>query len=147
MFASKQDTLSIRVKSAGYVITFLRLWRQWVKNTTGLTLQKHFITREAFQDIALSCHAFVLMLMFHRDKAPDHPATPWKMGSNCVEDLFASLGGMVMHKRVYTIMEATQTVSTQNRINSFTRMLNGAAKRPNRRMDESWDEALRTGSS
>ena len=144
MFASKQDTLSIRVKSAGYVITFLRLWRQWVKNTTGLTLQKHFITREAFQDIALSCHAFVLMLMFHRDKAPDHPATPWKMGSNCVEDLFASLGGMVMHKRVYTIMEATQTVSTQNRINSFTRMLNGAAKRPNRRMDESWDEAPRT---
>ena len=60
IFTSHQDSITHRVTSAGYVVSFLRLWRQWVLHQEGMCIGKNFMTREAFIDTKLSCHAFVL---------------------------------------------------------------------------------------
>ena len=96
---SKKQTISARIKSAAFVVTFLRLWRQWVKRTPGLTLANNFITREAFQDTLISCHFFVTMIMLHRDFTPDIALDLSRVGTDCVEDLWSAIGGMVLNKR------------------------------------------------
>jgi hypothetical protein len=145
IFTSHVASMSIRVESAAYVVTLLRLWRQWVRNTNGKLLSRDFITREAFTDVVLSCHAFVLMVMCQRDLAPMYPATPWKMGSNVVEDLFALCGGFVMHKRVYSILDACHTISTRYKAMMATATSGVEAAWYNRRLREQWDEDPNAG--
>ena len=145
IFTSHQDSIAHRVKSAGYVVSFMRLWRQWIIHEEGMHIGKNFITREAFIDTKLSCHAFVLAVMLHRELAPDHPMIPARMGSNVVEDVFAELGGWNMNKRVYSILDAIETLTTKLKIGAIQSMSGIRAVRHNRRLDEQWDDKPREG--
>ena len=94
----------------------------------------------------MSCHHVVLLLMAHRDLAPDHPATLHVnvTGSNPCEDLFSSLGSFVANKRVYTKLEAQHTITSVNMTGNMTTALavEGGVHIPrlNKRLWESWDE-------
>jgi predicted SprT family Zn-dependent metalloprotease len=114
MFLSKKKSIESHIKSAGYIVTYLRLWRQWLKHKPGLTLKEHFITREAFQDLLISCHFVVLLVMCHRDFSPSIPVDLSRTGTDCVEDLWSSLGSMVMNKRTYTILRGLQGIRKRN---------------------------------
>ena len=148
IFASHQDNIITRVRSAGYVVSLLRLWRQWVAHQGGLALDKHFISREAFVDFKLSCHAFVLAVMLQRDQAHEHPMIPSRMGSNVVEDLFSELGGMYMNKRVFTMLAATETLTTKLKIAAI-KSLSGirGERHNNKRLVEQWDDVPSEGES
>ena len=140
IFASRKESIRERVVSASYVLTYLRLWRQWTKQQPDLVLKHHFITREAFQDTVLSCHAFLLMCQAHRDIAPGHPATPDRMGSNCVEICWSDLGGWVRNKRVYSMLEARNTLAA-NQCVQYLAATEGL-KLPNnrKRYELDWDD-------
>ena len=106
------DTLSHeeRVARAGEVTTILRLWRGWIISRDDLTLKENFITREGMQDAILACHNVVLLMMIARESLPDSPIDFKRLGSDCCETFFSSLGSFVMNKRTYSTMEALESV-------------------------------------
>ena len=113
MFQSRVVSWCTRVTYAAYVVTYLRLWRQWISNTDGYTLSLNFITHECFTDVKLSCHAFVLVLLTYQKLGLDGTPAMHRMGTDCCEDLFSSLGSWVMNKRIYTVLDGLYTLKTQ----------------------------------
>lgn len=113
MFLDKSLTNQDRIRRAGIVTTYLRLWREWVRNMDGFELKENYLTREASQDAILSCHFVVLLTKLYRDYYPTM-ATVWhKCGSDCCECYFSSLGSFSMNKRTYNILEALQSTRAQ----------------------------------
>jgi hypothetical protein len=97
-------------------------------------VKTNFITREAFQDVLISCHFAVLYIMAHRDYAPNVPVNLSETGGDVVEDLWSALGSMTMNKRTYNILEALQGVRNFNALVFLT--ARGDVKMPknNRRL-------------
>ena len=102
-----------RVRRAGYVTTYLRLWREWVRATPGKALKENYLTREASQDAILSCHFVVLLMKLYRDFYPTMQTIWKKLGSECCEVYFSSLGGFSVNKRTYSVLDALQTTRSQ----------------------------------
>jgi hypothetical protein len=113
IFLSRELAHAERVKSAGYVVTFYRLWRLWILNCReDLTLEGAFITKEGRVDCALACHFAVLWLKLHRDMFPGQDPNLDRQGTDVCEKTFAQLGGFIANRRVYTFTEALQTLRT-----------------------------------
>jgi hypothetical protein len=111
-----------RVHDAGFVCTCLRLWKCWilfspqdedVPDHLRRTLKNAWITPETFQDVLLSCHYAVLLLMTFRDRFPHLSLPYWLTGTDSCEDLFSSLGSFVQNKRVYTYLDGLQIIRSQ----------------------------------
>lgn len=62
MLVSLKASYYQRMINAGYVVTFLGLWRNYVIRSRRLTLCKNFFSRETFQDLLLSCHFVVFLI-------------------------------------------------------------------------------------
>ena len=62
IFFSLHASLRDRVKYAPFVTIFFSIWRNWIL-TDGLSLKEHFLTRECFQDVLLSCHFAVIDIL------------------------------------------------------------------------------------
>ena len=114
IFCSFEATLLQRVEHASTVTNFLRIWRWWVYNMGNLTLREHFLTRQCFQDVILSCHAAVLLIKASRDFAPNHPVYLSMSGSDCCEDFFSQNGSFVMNKHTYSFGDMLQNQSSMN---------------------------------
>jgi len=138
MFANPNLTFLDRVQRAAKVVTYLRLWRGWVVNTAGQSVDVNFITREGMFDIILACHNVVLVMKTVRDYLPRGTVIDWRrLGTDCCEDFFSSLGSFTMNKRTYCIGEAVETT----RSSGVLRMLEaaGAVQVPKRK-GGSWVE-------
>ena len=109
-FLSKNISYWERVENAATVATYLRLWREWVRNSDDLDLNEHYATREASQDAILSCHFIVLLIYLFRDDYPNLDIPFDRCGSDACEDLFSMLGSFVKNKRTYSVFDALQTV-------------------------------------
>ena len=72
-----------------------------------------FVTEEAMKDVVLSCHFVVHLLQWFRENAPTLAIPFWRLGTDCLEDLFSLLGSFVMNKRTYTIREGLQTLRSK----------------------------------
>jgi hypothetical protein len=116
IFADESLKHTERVRRAAEVVTHLRLWRQWIINTKGQTLEKNFITTQSYQDILLSCHAAVLIIMTHRDLTPDQPLNLNRSGTDCCEDFFGDSGASVANKRVFSTLEARWIIQKLNTV-------------------------------
>ena len=109
IFMSKRLGFRERIRRAAYVATYLRLWRNYVKLTPGLTHQKNFLTAECFKDVLMSCHFVVLLIKYFAEKHPGVPLPMERTGTDPCEDCFSGLGGWNMNKRTYTVAEAIMT--------------------------------------
>ena len=110
LYLSRADTHATRVRNAATVVTYIRLWREWVRNTKDMTLDTNFLSRECAQDVILSCHQILLLLKLFRDKYP-HLECPFdRCGTDCCEDLFSALGSFVDNKHTYSVYDAIQTL-------------------------------------
>lgn len=129
MFLSRTMSLRNRIKAASYVNAFLLIWQgkskqqeknynedeqtiDWMKTKVGST----YISREAKLDVSLSCHFIVLLIKKFRENkgAWGNLNIPfWRLGSDCCEDLFSSLGSFVKNKRTYTILEGLVSIRAQ----------------------------------
>ena len=90
LFYSLEASLLERVKYASYVANFLRIWRGWIHLSESKTLRENFVSRETYQDIIISCHHVVLIIMASRDFAPNHSACLQKLGTDYCEEYFSS---------------------------------------------------------
>jgi hypothetical protein len=112
MFMSRKLKHAERVRSAGYVVTFFRLWRLWLLRCTTHTLEAAYVTKEGRVDCALACHFVVLWLMVCRDDFPFHEPNLYRTGTDVCEKFFSHIGGFIANRRVYTFLEALQTLRT-----------------------------------
>ena len=109
-YLSKNISYCARVENAATVATYLRLWREWVRNSDNFDLNEHYVTREGSQDAILSCHFIVLLIYLFRDDYPSLDIPFERCGSDACEDLFSSLGSFVKNKRTYSVFDALQTI-------------------------------------
>jgi hypothetical protein len=116
MFLGLNLTHEERTQSAGCVCTYFRIWRFWVHVTPGFTLKEHFVTREAFQDLVLSCHFVPILIMVFRDLCKELGIPFDLTGSDCVEILWSALGSQVMNRRTYSFGDAFESIRAQNAI-------------------------------
>jgi hypothetical protein len=139
MFMSRKLKHAERVCSAGYVVTFFRLWRLWILRCTAHTVEAAYVTKEGRVDCALACHFVVLWLMVCRDDFPHLAPSLFRTGTDVCEKFFSHLGGFIANRRVYTFLEALQTLRTF--ITSELAYAAGVERAPKRkRKTPTWDE-------
>ena len=140
LFLSRKMTLRVRIKSAGYIVTYLRTWRLWVKNNKSFDQGKHCPPRETCEDVILSCHMVVLLIMAQRDIKEGTNVLLKRTGSDCVEALFSSLGSWVVNMRNYKLQSARQTI--QGLIVESMRKATGNLRsdQRNKRLRSVWDD-------
>ena len=109
IFQSRVLSYKQRIENAAYVVTYLRLWRQWAKQATHVCAKSAFISDEAFVDTLLQCHSAVLLIVAGSKNTPDTPIHFDRTGTDCNEDFFSQLGSWVMNKRTYTVLAALDT--------------------------------------
>jgi hypothetical protein len=139
LFLSRKMTLKVRIKSAGYIVTYLRTWRLWVIKK-NLDQAKHCPPRETCEDVILSCHMVVLLMMAQRDIKKGTNVLLKRTGSDCVEALFSSLGSWVLNMRNYKLQSARQTI--QGLIVESMRKAAGNLRsdQRNKRLRSVWDD-------
>ena len=147
IFQSQTLPLLDRVALCGKVMTFLRLWRLWVKHEPHLTTKSNFLTRETFQDLLLSCQFVILLIMAHRDLTPEMQVHLERTGSDCCEDLFSALGAMVRNKRIYSVLEAIQSIHNQNVLHAYLCESDMVSPMLNKRRKSTWDDILPRGNA
>lgn len=92
-FLEKQIDIETRIYNAWFVVFFLRIWRYWIKSN-GFSLDKNFITLNAYICVELNAHALVLMtLRCHYLKRPEL-LMPWLMSSQPCEKTFRAIRSM-----------------------------------------------------
>jgi hypothetical protein len=140
LFLSRKMTLRERIKSAGYIVTYLRTWRLWVMDSEHLDQAKHCPPRETCQDVILSCHMVVLLMMAQRDIKKGTNVLLKRTGSDCVEALFSSLGSWILNMRNYKLQSARQTI--QSLIVESMRKAAGnlRSEQRNKRLRSVWDD-------
>jgi hypothetical protein len=128
-----------RVKSAGMVVTFLRLWRLWLQKTAKKELKTSYLSNESVIDATLSCHFAVLWLKMFRELYPHLEPLLYRTGTDVCEIWFSMLGGFIQNKRVYSVLEGLQTIRTK--LNSEIAYASGIAKPAHKRRGAGvWDE-------
>jgi hypothetical protein len=90
-------------QAASFVVHFLCRWRMWIVTSKSHSLSAHFVSREAYQDVLISCHQIILVVRLFRDHCPDVPVCFDELGSDCCESFFSSHGSWVVNKRNYTV--------------------------------------------
>ena len=100
IFLSGKASLMERIKYASLVCHFLGIWHNHVKRN-GL-LSKHFLSRETYTDVLLSCHSAVILICFMRDNFPNVHCHLSLTGSDCCESFFSKNGQWVGNRHNYT---------------------------------------------
>ena len=102
IFCSGRATLRQRITYAALVSHFLELWRKFIIITPGSSLKNHFISRESYTDVRLSCHFAVSLICYMRD---NHPALECRLdltGTDIVESFWSKNGQWIGNRRTYT---------------------------------------------
>ena len=91
-FTKRELPVRERAKCAWLPITFLRLWKAWLK-IEEYPVENHFITRQTYDDIILAGHCIIISMKLFAIHYPTLPYEPWMFGSDSCEVLFSSLRG------------------------------------------------------
>ena len=76
----------------------------------------NFISREAYQDVKISCHFAVLLMRLFHDKYSNLPCALHLTGSNVCENFFSKVVGMVGVERTYDFLDLLHAIGTLNRV-------------------------------
>jgi hypothetical protein len=116
IFFSKDASLARRVQNAAYIVHFLGIWNNFIRQHKNLQLKSNFISRETFLDTLLSAHFAVLYIVYHRDNHPELPCQLDVTGSEPCEVLFSQFGQWVGNRRTYRFGEMLANVSSMFRL-------------------------------
>lgn len=119
IFIGHKDVQS-KVESASFVCNFLRLWKIHISETQSLSVTKHFISKQCFVDIYLSCHFAVLLLRKCRDVCPSLFIELGLTGTDMVESFFSENGSFVMNKHTYSFNDMLLALSKMNALNAIS---------------------------
>ena len=85
----------VRIEKAWTAIFFLRYWRKWIEDNPSYTINKNFVTYNAYLCCELNGHSlisFVITLRDHGDSKSEF--IPWVLGSQSCEKMFCSARSM-----------------------------------------------------
>ena len=82
----------------------------------SLCLRENFLSRETFQDVLLSCHFAVLLIMNFSDDYPHLECCLDRTGSDCCEVFFSLNGSWVKNHHAYTILDMIRNHSAMTRL-------------------------------
>ena len=85
----------VRIEKAWTAIFFLRYWRKWIEDNPSYTINKNFVTYNAYLCCELNGHSlisFVITLRDHGDSKSEF--IPWVLGSQSCEKMFRSARSM-----------------------------------------------------
>ena len=120
IFFSPTATLVERIKYAGYVVHFLGIWRNYLFNHPARQLKIHFITKESFQHVLISCHFAVFLICYMRDCFPDVECRLDLTGSDVCESFFSVNGQWIGNRHNYSFNEMRCNVNHMVRLNCIT---------------------------
>ena len=120
IFISLTASLYDRIKYAGFVVTFLGIWRNYLIFYPEYDLNTNFITRETFQDIILSCHMAVNLIALFAEKYSYLECALDLTGTDCVETYFSMNGSWVVNKHAYTILDMIRNLKSMNRLSEIS---------------------------
>ena len=85
-----------RIKEIWYAAFFLQYWRHWILLHPLFSLQKNFITSNAYMCVEINAHSLLAITFLLRDemKANSECFLPWMLGSQSCERVFRSLRSM-----------------------------------------------------
>ena len=92
IFCSGTASPSQRIRYAGLVVHFLAIWKNYIIETQGLSLQKNFLSRETFLNVTLSCHSAVMLICYMRDCFPRVKCRLDLTGTDVAETYFSANG-------------------------------------------------------
>ena len=92
IFISLTASLYDRIKYAGFVVTFLGIWRNYLILHPEYDFNTNIITRKTFQDVILSCHMAVNLITLFAEKYSYLECALDLTGTNCVETYFSMNG-------------------------------------------------------
>ena len=105
IFFSPTASLVDRIKYAGFVVHYLGIWRNFLFNHKDRQLKIHFITRECYQHVLISCHFAVILICYMRDCFPDVECRLDLTGSDVCESFFSLNGQWIGIRHNYTFNE------------------------------------------
>ena len=103
-FTKRELPVCEREKCAWLPITFLRLWKAWLK-IEEYPVENHFITGQTYDDIILAGHCIIISMKLFAIYYPTLPYEPWMFGSDSCEVLFSSPRGFCRGNPNLTLMD------------------------------------------
>lgn len=116
IFFSPVATLYTRIKYAGFFVTFLGIWRNFVNMHPGMNLRSSFITRESYIDGMISAHFAVMLIVYFRDNFPYLECRLDLTGSDCCEIFFSRHGQWVGNRHNFNFGDMHRNVSHMIRL-------------------------------
>lgn len=117
IFCSPVASLRDRIMYAAIVVHFLGIWHNHVTITKGLTVQKHFLSRQTYLDVLLSAHFAVILICYMRDCSfPEAECRLDLTGTDVVETYFSSNGQWVGNQHTYSFARLEQNLSHMVRL-------------------------------
>ena len=105
---------------------------------------RNFISKQAFTDVVMECHAVVLHIRASRDTAPKHPVCLGLTGSDCCETAFSATGSMKQggNTRTYSALEFARSAGKIARIEEVKSSGSGLVFRPAKKRACIWNEGV-----
>ena len=116
IFFSPVASLQERIKYAGFVVTFLGIWKNFVHMHQEREIGINFITRECYKDCLISCHFAVMMICYMRDCFPDVECRLDLTGSDPCESFFSLNGQWIGNHHNYSILEMERNINHMVRL-------------------------------
>lgn len=107
-FSSRSLTPLERVEMIWQWVFFLRIWRQWIHDKDGYTIQNNFITSNAYYCIEINAHCLIQTIVKLREREEPHLFKPWLGSSQPCENTFRKMrSGATTHCGVvsFSILE------------------------------------------
>lgn len=92
-FTDRQMTPLLRIQNIWQCVFFLRLWKQWLKDS-GYSATANFITGNTYICLELNAHALVQMVRYLRETDNQELWKPWLWSSQPCESFFRSARSM-----------------------------------------------------
>ena len=133
VFYSPTADLRARIVLASKVSFFFCLWQLWLKhgdhgilgNSKQIVEAQHFVNKQCFIDIQLSCSFIVLLIYHFRDRYSHLPVPRHLTGSDSCEFFFSKIGGMSGAEQAYDFNKLVNMTNTLNQLSAIEYGENG----------------------
>ena len=140
-FFSPTASLSQRVEKLWMVYTFFWMWRMCIHHKgKPYTLRGNFISREAYQDLALSIHGALLYIKAMRVFFSHLPCCLHLLGSDPCENVFGQARGLISHQVNFCFGDFLQNINVINDLLNLKCNRPDIKFPPNKRGATTWSE-------
>lgn len=118
-FLDKSLEIERRVYLIWNALFFLRLWRAWIKENEQYSLEKNFLTLNAYTCIEINAHSLLAILEKCRKTNSPHLFLPWLYSSQPCEKIFRQARSMTSTYSTVVNFDMLDLLKRLNRIQTI----------------------------